>query len=320
MHDGVCSVSSEDGGKTWRQGPVTQLPHAAARVAVSPVNRQRAWVAAYEAGVYRTDDGGASWSHIESYPSDYAHSVLADPADSDAVYAGSEPAALFRSDDGGRSWSECAGFRAVPESSNWGFHAPTRDSHVRDLVVSPANAGLLYGGIEVGGVVRSRDGGSTWQQLPGLDDDIHCLHLGTNLPQRVYAATASAPFRSNNGGDEWEKINDGLARRYTLHIAAAPDEADVVLVTVSENARRKSPQFYRSTDGGQSWTLVEGLGEGEEAESMVVAFEWDPSSPNDVYAGTDGGMLYHSGNSGESWEQLPVTLSSVAVGALAVAG
>ena len=320
MHDGVCSVSSEDGGKTWRQGPVTQLPHAAARVAVSPVNRQRAWVAAYEAGVYRTDDGGASWSHIESYPSDYAHSVLADPADSDAVYAGSEPAALFRSDDGGRSWSECAGFRAVPESSNWGFHAPTRDSHVRDLVVSPVNAGLLYGGIEVGGVVRSQDGGSTWQQLPGLDDDIHCLHLGTNLPQRVYAATASAPFRSNNGGDEWEKINDGLARRYTLHIAAAPDEADVVLVTVSENARRKSPQFYRSTDGGQRWTLVEGLGEGEEAESMVVAFEWDPSSPNDVYAGTDGGMLYHSANSGESWEQLPVTLSSIAVGALAVAG
>ena len=320
MHDGVCSVSSEDGGKTWLRGPVTLLPHAAARVAVSPVNRQRAWVAAYEAGVYRTDDGGASWSHIESYPSDYAHSVLADPADSDAVYAGSEPAALFRSDDGGRSWSECAGFRAVPESSNWGFHAPTRDSHVRDLVVSPVNAGLLYGGIEVGGVVRSRDGGSTWQQLPGLDDDIHCLHLGTNLPQRVYAATASAPFRSNNGGDEWEKINDGLARRYTLHIAAAPDEADVVLVTVSENARRKSPQFYRSTDGGQSWTLVEGLGEGEEAEDMVVAFEWDPSSPNDVYAGTDGGMLYHSGNNGESWEQLPVTLSSIAVGALAVAG
>ena len=320
MHDGVCSVSSEDGGKTWRQGPVTQLPHAAARVAVSPVNRQRTWVAAYEAGVYRTDDGGANWSHIESYPSDYAHSVLADPADSDAVYAGSEPAALFRSGDGGRSWSECAGFRAVPESSNWGFHAPTRDSHVRDLVVSPVNAGLLYGGIEVGGVVRSRDGGSTWQQLPGLDDDIHCLHLGTNLPQRVYAATASAPFRSNNGGDEWEKINDGLARRYTLHIAAAPDEADVVLVTVSENARRKSPQFYRSTDGGQRWTLVEGLGEGEEAESMVVAFEWDPSSPNHVYAGTDGGMLYHSANSGESWEQLPVTLSSIAVGALAVAG
>ena len=320
MHDGVCAVSSEDGGKSWRQGPVTPLPHAAARLTASPVNSERAWLAAYEAGVYRTDDAGATWTHIESYPSDYAHSVLAHPSQPDAVYAGSEPATLFRSDDGGASWGECAGFRAVPESVQWGFHAPTRDSHVRDLRVAPGDDNLLYAGIEVGGVVRSRDGGNSWQQLPGLDDDIHCLHLGADRTQRVYAATASAPYRSSDGGDNWEKINDGLARRYTLHVAAAPDDADLVLVTVSENARRKSPQFYRSTNGGQSWRLVEGLGEGEEAEDMVVAFDWDPNSPEHVYAGTDGGKLYRSPDRGETWEQLPVSLSSVAVGALAVAG
>ena len=320
MHDGVCAVSSEDGGSTWQQGPVTQLPHAAARLAVSPVDPKRAWLAAYEAGVYRTDDGGSTWSHVESYPSDYAHSVLADPSHPDAVYVGSEPAALFRSDNAGATWDECRSFQDVPESTNWGFHAPTRDSHIRDIVVSPVDSSLLYAGIEVGGVVRSTDGGNSWQQLPGLDDDIHCLHLGTDQRQRVYVATASAPFRSNNGGEEWEQINDGLARRYTLHIAAAPDDADQVLVTVSENARRKSPQFYRSTNGGQSWQLVDGLGEGEEPEDMVVAFEWDPGSPNDVYAGTDGGKLYASSDRGETWQQLPVTLSSIAVGALAVAG
>ena len=320
MHDGVCSLSSDDSGETWQQGPVTQLPHAAARVSVSPVDSRRAWLAAYEAGVYRTDDGGATWSHVASYPSDYAHSVLADPESADAVLVGSEPAALFRSSDAGASWEECKSFRDVPESTNWGFHAPTRDSHIRDLVVSPGDAGLLYAGIEVGGVVRSSDGGNSWQQLPGLDDDIHCLHLGADHQQRVYVATASAPYRSSNGGDDWEKINNGLDRRYTLHIAAAPDDADQVLVTVSENARRKAPQFYRSADGGQSWQLVEGLGEGEEAESMVVAFEWHPSSPGDVYAGTDGGELYHSPDRGETWQQLPITLPSVAVGALAVAG
>jgi photosystem II stability/assembly factor-like uncharacterized protein len=245
--------------------------------------------------------------------------VLADPSHPDAVYVGSEPAALFRSDNAGATWDECRSFQDVPESTNWGFHAPTRDSHIRDIVVSPVDSSLLYAGIEVGGVVRSHDGGNSWQQLPGLDDDIHCLHLGTDKQQRVYVATASAPFRSNNGGDQWEKINEGLARRYTLHIAAAPDDADQVLVTVSENARRKSPQFYRSTDGGQSWQMVEGLGEGEEPEDMVVAFEWDPASPDHVYAGTDGGKLFHSHDSGESWRQLPVTLPSVAVGALAVA-
>ena len=198
MHDGVCAVASDDGGKSWTQGPVTSLPHAAARLAVSPLDRRRAWLAAYEAGVYRTDDGGATWTRADSYPSDYAHSVMADPSRADGVYVGSEPAALFRSEDGGLSWGECSGFREVPESGNWGFHAPTRDSHVRDLVTSPADSGLVYAGIEVGGVVRSSDGGATWQQLPGLDDDIHCLHLGSDKPARVYAATASAPLQERH--------------------------------------------------------------------------------------------------------------------------
>ena len=85
MHDGVCAVTSEDGGSSWQQGPVTSLPHAAARLAASPVNPGRAYLAAYEAGVYRTDDGGKSWSHLESYPSDYAHSVLAHPTEGETL-------------------------------------------------------------------------------------------------------------------------------------------------------------------------------------------------------------------------------------------
>lgn len=51
---------------------------------------------------------------------------------------------------------------------------------------------------------------------------------------------------------------------------------------------------------------------------MVVAFDWDPSAPERVYAGADHGKLYWSQNRGLSWEPLPVELSSVAVGALAV--
>lgn len=319
MHDGVCAVFSQDGGKTWQQGPVTPLAHAAARLTSSPTAPQRAYLAAYEAGVYRTDDGGLTWSHLDSYPTDYAHSVLAHPAEANTVFVGSEPAAVFRSSDGGNTWDEFAGFRAVPESAEWGFHSPTRDSHVRDLRVAPNDPNCLYAGIEVGGMVSSHDGGASWTQLPGLDDDIHCVNLSENRPSSVYVATASAPYRSDDGGSEWELINSGLDRRYTLHIAAAPQDADLVLVTVSSNARRSSPQFYRSTDGGRSWQLVAGLGEGENPEDMVVAFEWDPQEANKVYAGTDGGGLFCSEDSGLSWQPLPVSLTTVAVGAMAVA-
>jgi photosystem II stability/assembly factor-like uncharacterized protein len=318
MHDGVCAVTSADGGKTWQQGPVTQLAHAAARLTSSPVAPRRAYLAAYEAGVYRTDDGGLTWRHLDSYPTDYAHSVLAHPSEDDTVYVGSEPAAVFRSPDGGQTWEEFGGFRAVPESTEWGFHAPTRDSHVRDLRIAPDNPDCIYAGIEVGGMVSSGDGGASWTQLPGLDDDIHCVNLSGDRPGSVYVATASAPYRSDDGGAQWELINTGLDRRYTLHIAAAPDDADLILVTVSSNARRSNPQFYRSVDGGRSWMLVDGLGAGENPEDMVVAFEWDPQEPGKVYAGTDGGGLFRSEDRGLTWQALPVSLTTVAVGALAV--
>ena len=58
MHDGVCAIRSSDGGKSWSQGSVTPLAHAAARLTVSPAASQWGYLAAYEAGVYRTEDGG----------------------------------------------------------------------------------------------------------------------------------------------------------------------------------------------------------------------------------------------------------------------
>ncbi len=318
MHDGVCAVSSADGGKTWEQGPVTPLAHAAARLTTSPATPKRAYLAAYEAGVYRTDDAGLTWRHLAAYPTPYAHSVLAHPGEPDTVYVGSEPAAVYRSEDGGKTWEDCRGLQDVPESSEWGFHAPTRDSHVRDLRAAPDDPNRLYAGIEVGGMVRSSDGGATWKQLPGLNDDIHCVNLSAHRPQSIYVATARAPYRSDNGGDDWKLINAGIQRRYTLHISAAPDDSNLVLVTVSENARRSNPQFYRSADAGQSWQLVDGLGEGENPQDMVVAFEWDPGETKKVYAGTDGGHLYCSEDRGVTWQRLPVELGTVAVGAMAI--
>ena len=319
LHDGVCAVSTADGGQTWTQGPLTPLAHAAARLTASTPNPGRAYLAAYEAGVYRSDDRGLTWQHLGEYPTPYAHSVLAHPTEAETVYVGSEPAAVYRSRDGGQTWEECRGLQDLPESSEWGFHAPTRDSHVRDLRAAPDDHNRLYAGIEVGGMVRSGDGGATWQQLPGLNDDIHCVSISAQRPQSIYVATARAPYRSDNCGDDWELINAGIPRRYTLHISAAPDDANLVLVTVSENARRSNPQFYRSIDAGRSWQLVDGLGEGENPQDMVVAFEWDPGETNTVYAGADGGSLYCSKDRGVTWRKLPVELGAVAVGAMAIA-
>ncbi|PKB78549.1 MAG: hypothetical protein BZY88_17825 [SAR202 cluster bacterium Io17-Chloro-G9] len=318
MHDGVCAVSSADGGQTWRQSKVQPLAHAAARLSASASAPGRAYLAAYESRLYRTDDAGETWTSLDSYPSDYAHSVLVHPEDHQLVYAGTEPAAIYRSRDGGENWEECAEFRAVPESINWNFHAPTRDSHVRDLRMAPGNPSQMFAGIEVGGMVRSDDGGDSWQQLQGTNDDVHCIGMSPNLPRTVYVATARAPYRSDDGGETWKLINQGLERTYALHIAAAPGDARVVLLTVSANSRRGEPQLQRSTDGGETWNLVASLGSGTEPKDMVVAIDWDLADPNRVYAGTDDGRIFSSEDQGVTWKPLPVNLGTIAVGAMVV--
>ena len=314
-HDGVCALNTIDGGLTWQQGAVTPLANAAARLSVSPVEPDRAYLAAYEAGVFKTDDGGATWRQLSSYPTGYAHSVLAHPNQASVLFVGSEPAAVFRSDDGGETWEECLGFQEVPEANQWSFHG-NRLSHVRELRTAPGDPDTMFAGIEVGGVVKSSDGGKSWNQLHGLHDDIHLVNISKASPRRIYVATAEAPYRSDDFGDHWKVINEGLERRYTLHISAAPSDADLVLVTVSSSAGRNNPQFYRSTDGGNHWQLIESVGNGAD---MVVAIDWDPIIENRVYAGTDGGKIYCSNDGGQQWEPVPVQLATIAIGAMLVA-
>ncbi len=76
----------------------------------------------------------------------------------------------------------------------------------------------------------------------------------------MYIATAGGPYRSDDEGESWKLVDNRLQRHHTLHISAAPDDADVVLVSVSSNAGRQNPQFYRSSNGAAKWHLIEAVG------------------------------------------------------------
>ncbi len=313
-HDGVCFATTSDGGDSWETGPQHGLSHAAARLAPCAKQSRRVYLACYESGLLRSDDGGVSWKTLESYPSDYAHSVAVHPDNPDIVYAGSEPAALFRSADGGESWEECAAFRAAPESKDWFFHG-NRLPHVRDLRLAPGKPERIYAGIEVGGMVRSWDAGDSWKQLHGMDADVHLIHVSQSEPDVVYAATAEGPYRSKDAGDSWQTLAGGLERRYSVAVVSAPDDPSRVLAAVANNAGRKGAQAYASTNSGDAWERI-ALGADDD---MVVAFVWDPLDLERVYAGTDGGKLYVSENRGETWRRGQISIPSIAVGAMAAA-
>ena len=315
MHDGVCALTSADGGDTWQCGPTTLLGHAASRLAVSASDSRRAYVAAYESGMYRTDDGGETWQKLDLFPCDYAHSVVVLPDNHDRILVGGEPAAIYRSEDGGQTWEECLSFKDVPEAEKWFFHSQTRYSHVRDMKLAPHDPDWIYAGIEVGGIVRSKDGGASWQQLHGTDDDIHSICFSPHSHATVYAGTARGPFRSDDGGDSWQPITNSLERLYTVPVTPAPDDDRHVLLAVANNAGRKGAQAYVSANGGEQWSRLWDLGA---EDDMAIAFAWDPVDTQRVYAGTDSGKLYGSADRGGSWHPLNVELPSLAVGALAL--
>ena len=180
--------------ETWLQVSVTPLAHAASRLVVSNKDSLRAYLAAYESGVYRTDDGGNSWQRLDSFPCGYAHSVVVFPDSDDRILVGGEPASIFGSNDGGRTWEEYLSFKQVPGAEKWFFHSQTRYSHVRDMQLAPHDPDVILAGIEVGGIVRSTDGGGSWQQLQGMDDDIHSICFSSNNPSTIYTGTARGTF------------------------------------------------------------------------------------------------------------------------------
>lgn len=315
-HDGVLALTSLDDGTTWSQGPITTLDHAAAKIAVASSQPNRAYLAAYESGVYRTDDCGQTWQSVGAYPVDHAHSIVADPSNADIAYAGSEPAMVFKTTNAGASWTRLDSFAQVDGSGEWSFHWEGRHGHVRALALAPKQPNVVFAGIEVGGLVASQDGGATWRAVPGTDRDVHTIAFAESHPARIYAATAKGPFRSDDSGQTWTPIMEGLDRRHSIPIAAAPDDPDRVLMGVAESARRKNAQACLSNDGGASWHVLDGL---TDPDDMVIAFAWHPTDRRTAFAATDLGKLHVSRDHGETWQQTAVTLPRIAVAAMAAA-
>jgi photosystem II stability/assembly factor-like uncharacterized protein len=315
LHDGLTTLTSSDGGLNWKVVSTAPVDHAVARIVASPSDPLRAYMVAYESGVFRTDDAGTSWVRLNTYPRVHAHSVDIHPEDPNLIFIGSEPAAVFMSSNGGQTWSECDGFSSVPGAKDWSFHWEGRSAHVRDIRVAPHDSDWIYAGIEVGGVLRSRDGGIHWEELTGIDPDVHTIDLSPLYSGVVYAGTANGPFRSRDAGDTWESISFGIAQPYTLPITASPNDPEHVLVGVASSSRRKNGEAYISITGGREWTRLDPLCS---EEDMTVAFAWDPVSSERVYAVTEMGKLLISQDCGFSWVVSGMHLPRVAVGAFAV--
>jgi photosystem II stability/assembly factor-like uncharacterized protein len=269
-------------------------------LAVDPADADVVYAGLREGGVRRTSDGGRSWVDC-ALPRPGVFSLAVSAVDG-AVYAGTEPSALFRSDDGGGSWRELTALLELPSRPTWSFPPRPWTSHVRWIAPNPHDADLLLVGIELGGLMRSSDGGESWQDhRPGAQRDVHALAWHPRVKGRGYEAGGGGAAWSDDGGETWRPADAGRDRNYTWALAVDPDDPDVWYVSASTGPFAahggEGPQARIYAARGGEWRALDG-GLPKPLPAMPYALV---ATEGRLFAGLADGQLWESNDRGDSW-------------------
>jgi BNR/Asp-box repeat len=290
-------------------------------LAVDPSDPDTVYAGLREGGVRKTTDAGRSWVDCE-LPDPGVFSLAVGAADG-AVYAGTEPSRLFRSDDRGGSWRPLDALLELPSRPRWSFPPRPWTSHVRWIAPSPHEADLVLVGIELGGLMRSTDGGETWQDhRPGAQPDVHSIAWHPRAEGRAYEAGGGGAAWSDDGGETWRAADDGRDRHYTWAVAADPDDPDRWYVSASTGPFKAhgegdpQAQIYRRRAGGAWQPAMRGLPDPLPAMPYALV-----ALDGRLVAGLRNGDVWQSADRGESWQACRLTGEAPAqLLALAAAG
>src|SRR6266511_229503 len=296
--DGVACLD-ESGGQ-WTV-ELSLRGSGAQCLAVDPADANMLYAGLRDDGVRRSTDGGRTWVDC-ALPEAGVFSLAVSAADG-AIYAGTEPSRLFRSDDGGASWRELEALLELPSRPTWSFPPRPWTSHVRWIAPSPHDPDLLLVGIELGGLMRSTDGGASWQDhRPGAQRDVHSLAWHPRVRGRAYEAGGGGAAFSEDAGETWQPADEGRDRHYTWSVAVDPDDPERWYVSAStgpfEAHGDGDPQarIYRRRPG-EVWQVLGG-GLPEPLPAMPYALV---AVKGRLFAGLADGQIWESIDRGDSW-------------------
>lgn len=236
------------------------------------------------------------------------------------LYAGVDPGALFQSSDGGKTWHEVRALTEHPTRGQW--QPGAGGMMVHSISLDPGNPDRMFVGISAAGVFRTDDGGKTWSPknrgvradfLPNKEPEVgHCVHHLEMHPANasvLYQQNHCGVYRTENAGDEWIDISEGLPSRFGFALAVHPHDGDTIYVCPEESDQnRVTPggalRIFRSRNRGVSWeALTNGLPQ-ENAYQLVLraAMTTDSLDPAGVYVGTQGGQVLASADEGDHWQ------------------
>ncbi len=331
-----------DGGDTWEALPQiypgqqvlpTAHPSSAGVVYLGIGSLEDIPFLPGEGGVFRSDDYGMTWITKTNGMTDTdVQSIAIHPNDPNKMLAGTWDGNVYASLNGGENWSLSApltdpvmglyfnpyqslqawatGGKDIGEPTTY-LYTSTNLTDWTEVIIEPG-AMSNYGGwdldfltdtIWVSGssIYTSTDGGGTWTN-PDLAAIV--VAVTPENPQEIYAGTEFGVDKSEDGGQTWQQINDGLAGLVPSAVATSPIDPDLVFVRTSQG-------LYRSFNGGRAWQDLGCCGGGGGTGGQLAI---DPYTPTRIYLGTrticndDQFCIRISPDSGDTWEIVTATL------------
>lgn len=312
FHGGLAVLTQQD--DQWLPA-LHLMEHDCHCLAIDSHNPERIYCGAFDAGLWVSEDGGATWNPTAgALPYTQVMSVAVSPLEAHngfgVLWAGTEPSALFRSDDGGQSWQERSALQELPSKATWSFPPRPWTHHVRWIEPDPVDAQRLFVGIELGGVMRSLDGGLTWEdRKPGSQHDCHTLRTHRAAPGLLYETAGGGFAESHDGGATWRGVDAGMKHHYLWGLAVDPGDAQTVVASASpgpgaaHNDAHAAAQLYRRAGDGAWEPLTAGLPAAQGTRAYVLAT--NPVEPGVFYAATRM-EIYRSADQGRTWAQLSI--------------